>query len=62
MFGLFKKKSRRQVLEKQYRQLMEEYHRLSHTDRKASDEKYAEADRVMKELEQVIAEEENNKK
>jgi len=61
MFGLFKKKSRKEVLEKKYRQLMEEYHRLSHTDRKASDAKYAEANEVMEELEQLITQEKNNK-
>jgi len=48
VFGLFpnKKKS----LEKKYAKLLEEAHRLSHVNRKQSDLKMAEADKVLKEI------------
>lgn len=48
MFGIFKKKSNLEKLQKQYQDLMSEAHRLSTTDRKASDEKVAEAEEVAK--------------
>jgi len=51
MFGFFKKKSPKEVLEKKYKTLLEEAHRLSKTDRKASDMKTAEAEAVLKEIE-----------
>lgn len=47
MFGLFKKKSEREVLLEQYKKLMEESHSLSTVDRSKSDQKYAEAQDVM---------------
>jgi hypothetical protein len=50
MFGLFKKKSRREKLQKQYENLMEESFKLSKINRKAADTKYAEADVVLREL------------
>ncbi len=53
MFGLFKKKSKREVLTKKYQKLMEESYKLSHTNRKASDDITAEAEEVMKEIEQL---------
>ncbi|MCW5900711.1 MAG: Lacal_2735 family protein [Flavobacteriales bacterium] len=51
MFGLFKKKDPRAALERRYRQLLEEAHRLGHVDRKASDLKRAEAEEVLAEIE-----------
>ena len=51
MFGLFKKKSEKEKLETEYKKLIEEAYRLSHTDRKASDAKTAEADAVLKKIE-----------
>ena len=48
MFGFGNKKAK---LEKKYQQLLDEAYRLSHTDRKQSDLKTAEADEVRKELE-----------
>ena len=51
MFGLFKKKSQKEVLQDKYRKLMEEAHKLSKIDRKASDQKVFEAEEVMKEIE-----------
>ncbi len=53
MFGLFKKKSKRETLNKQYKKLMEESYQLSHTDRKASDLKRAEAEEILKQLDQL---------
>jgi len=55
MFGLFKKKSERDILLKQYDKLMAEAHKLSHTDRKAGDAKMAEAEEVMKQVEKLTA-------
>ena len=51
MFGLFKKKTEKEKLQDQYQKLMAEAHKLSTVDRKASDQKTAEADEVMKRLE-----------
>ena len=50
MFGLFKKKSKKDILNKQYKKLMEESYQLSHTDRKTSDLKRAEAEEILKEI------------
>ncbi len=47
MFGF---KSHRDKLEERYKQLLEEAYQLSHTNRKKSDEKAAEADEVRKQL------------
>ena len=51
MFGLFKKKSPKQKLEKKYEQLQKEAFELSKTNRKLSDQKQAEAQEVLKEIE-----------
>lgn len=56
MFGLFKKKDPREALEKQYKDLLAESHRLSTVDRKASDLKRAEAEEVIKAIEALPAE------
>lgn len=53
MFGLFKKKSPKQKLEKKYRKLLTEAHRLSTSNRKASDLKMAEADEVRKQIDAI---------
>jgi len=50
MFGLFKKETQQQKLEKQYKKLLEESYQLSSTDRKASDAKAAEAEEIAKKL------------
>lgn len=47
MFGF---KIQREKLEERYKQLLEESHQLSHTNRKKGDEKAAEADEVRKQL------------
>lgn len=51
MFGLFKKKSKTEVLMEKYKKLQEEAFILSKTDRKAADAKLSEAEEVMKEIE-----------
>ena len=55
MFGLFKKKSEKEKLQEKYQKLMEESYRLSKTDRKAADLKYAEADELLKKIEALPA-------
>jgi hypothetical protein len=51
MFKLFKRKSKLEKLNRQYENLLKEAHRLSAVNRKASDEKVAEANRLVKEIE-----------
>lgn len=53
MLGLFKKKSERERLQEQYKKMMDEAYKLSHTDRKASDHKYAEAEQIIKRIESL---------
>lgn len=53
MFGLFKKKSEKDKLEEKYRKLIDESYKLSHTNRTASDQKAAEADAVLKQIEGI---------
>lgn len=51
MFGLFKRKSEKEKLQDQYRKLLEEAHKLSTQDRKASDLKTAEAEALLQRIE-----------
>ena len=53
MFGIFKKKSKIEVLEKKYQNLLKESYKLSTINRKASDAKAVEADQVLKEIENL---------
>ena len=53
MFGLFKKKSEIDKLVAQYDRLIKDAHRLSTTDRKASDAKIAEANALLKKIESL---------
>ena len=53
MFGLFKKKSEKETLNTKYKKLLEEAYKLSTSNRKASDAKYAEADKILKQLESL---------
>ena len=53
MFSIFKKKSPKDKLSSQYKKLMEESHRLSTTNRKASDLKRMEAEEVLKKIEDL---------
>lgn len=50
MFGLFKKPSKEEQLQKEYRKLLEESHRLSTIDRKKSDDMAYQANEVLKQL------------
>ena len=50
MLGIFRKKSKREKLQKQYKKLMKEWHALSRTDRTASDRKYEEAEAILKQI------------
>jgi hypothetical protein len=50
MFGLFKKKTEEEKLNEQYQKLMAEAHRLSSSNRKLSDSKVAEANKVLDQL------------
>ena len=53
MFGLFKKKSKKEVLNTKYKKLLAEAYKLSTVNRKESDSKYAEADVLLKEIENL---------
>lgn len=53
MFGLFKKKSPLEKLQQRHQKLLEEAFQLSKTNRTASDDKYAEAEAVLKEIEEL---------
>jgi hypothetical protein len=51
MFGLFKRKTERERLEEELKRLQEEAYRLSHSDRRASDLKTAEAHALLQRIE-----------
>lgn len=51
MFGLFKSKSKLDTLQSDYEKLMKEWHKLSSIDRSKSDEKYAEAQKILDQIE-----------
>lgn len=53
MFGLFKKKSEVEKLEIKYKNLLEEAHRLSTSDRSLSDDKTFEANEVLKQIDKL---------
>ena len=53
MWNPFRKNPLRS-LEKEYAKLMEEAHRLSQIDRKAGDEKLAQAEEVAKKIESLV--------
>lgn len=55
MFGFLKSKSPKEKLEAQYKKLLSEAHKLSQVNRSAGDKKYAEADAVLKEIENLEA-------
>lgn len=50
MFGLFKRESEIDVLQKKYAKAMKEWHRLSSIDRQASDKVYAEAEALAEQI------------
>lgn len=49
--GLFSRKSEKQKLQKKYEKLMAEAHKLSHQNRRAADEKMAEAEAIAQKIE-----------
>lgn len=51
MFGLFKKKTEKDKLQEKYKKLMEEAFKLQSINRSHSDQKYLEADHVLKQIE-----------
>ncbi len=51
--GWFSKKSEKEKLQEKYEKMIGEAYKLSHTDRKASDLKTAEADLILKEIEKL---------
>ncbi len=51
MLGLFKKKSKIEILQKKYEKLMAQWHKLSSVNRAESDKKYAEAENILKQIE-----------
>ena len=51
--GLFSRKPSPDKLQKKYEKLMSEWHRLSTINRAQSDEKYAEAQEILEELESL---------
>lgn len=53
MFSLFKKKTKREVLLGKYKKLMKESHALSSVNRREADDKFAEAEEIMKEVERL---------
>ena len=51
MFGLFKSKSKLEVLQSEYEKLMKDWHKLSSIDRAKSDMKYVEAQKILDQIE-----------
>lgn len=54
MLRLFKPKSKKEKLNKEYKKLMEEAHQLSSSNRKAADEKIAEAQAILSQIDSLI--------
>mgnify|MGYP001051141998 CR=1 FL=1 len=53
MFGLFKKTSELEKLEKKYKKLMKEAYEIQSINRRESDSKYAEAEEILKQIEKL---------
>ncbi len=54
MFGIFKKVSQVDKLQNKYEKLMNDWHKLSATNRAESDKKYAEAQAILTQMEQLL--------
>ncbi len=50
MFGLFNKKTEKEKLQEEYKKMLAEAHQLSTKDRRASDQKTAEAEELMQRI------------
>ena len=57
MFGLFKKKSEKEILLKKYKTLTEQAFKLSHSNRTASDAKTKEANDILLKIKALEAQE-----
>lgn len=53
MFNIFKRKTEKEKLEKQYEACLKEAHTLSKTNRTASDAKIAEASKILEKIEKL---------
>lgn len=53
MFGLFKKKSEKEKLQDTYAKILSEAHKISHSNRTASDRLMAEAEEIAKKIEKL---------
>lgn len=53
MFSLFKKETKKEKLQKQYKKLLEESFKLSTVNRSLSDQKAYEADLILKKIEEL---------
>ena len=51
MFGIFKKKTEVEKLQDSYKKKMKEAYDIQSIDRSASDQKYVEADQILKKIE-----------
>lgn len=60
MFGLFKKKSKVEKLQAEYKKLMKEAHSLSTSNRKMSDEKTYQANEILKEIDKIKTQNKNS--
>ncbi|NCT10798.1 MAG: Lacal_2735 family protein [Flavobacteriia bacterium] len=60
MFGLFKKKTEVEKLQYRYKKLMEEAYKLQSINRSKSDQKYLEADNILKEIAIFESKSQNN--
>lgn len=61
MFGIFKRKTKIEKLNLKYKSVMNEVYNLSKTNRKKSDEKYFQANEILKKIEMLKKEEENER-
>ncbi|CAI8160252.1 MAG: Uncharacterised protein [Polaribacter sp. SA4-10] len=53
MFGLFKKKTETEKLQDEYKKLMEQGFKLQSINRSDSDQKYLEADAILKKIDSL---------
>ena len=53
MFGLFRKTTEKDKLQKEYEKLMAEWHKLSTSNRTESDKKYAQAQKILERIEKM---------
>ncbi len=53
MFGIFKKKTKIEKLQETYSKMLSEAHKLSHSNRTASDKLLAEAEEIAKKIDHL---------